>query len=91
MQGLLIIIIIIIFYCKKKIIIVFFFLFFFSKVNIFSHRLIWCLKVANIFKSYTKITNIFLRVKYLFVPFALRPLFFAPSVSLFIKFGTGGI
>jgi hypothetical protein len=30
-------------------------------------------------------------VKYLFAPCALRPLFFASSVSLFIKFDTGGI
>jgi hypothetical protein len=39
----------------------------------------------------TLIKNIFLRVKYIFAPCALRPLFFAPSVLFFIKFGTGGV
>jgi len=31
------------------------------------------------------------RVKYLFAPCALQPLFFGPSILLFIKFGTCGI
>jgi hypothetical protein len=39
----------------------------------------------------TLVKNIFLRVKYIFAPVLYDLYFFHPPVSLFIKFGTGGI